>query len=289
MNPIVGPATALAEFRNDHFNPKALFENDRIKVILAAFESGQQIPLHAPDVDLTLAVLEGVGEVMAGDRVYQVRAGDIAVIPAGTTRGVRALGGRLLVLHVVSPPPTAADHARVAAGAAWPAAQPASMEVADLVAQEHAEILSHIEHMRTLAFKAETISEDDLRQSLRDVLAFLHTALLPHAQMEDEVLYPTIDRLLRAVGRPTATMSIDHRAIAALAEELNRIDGPLSASTRRQIAMTLGALETLLRVHFSKEEEVYSPLLARLGREESADLAARLRAESTATVQHRHP
>ncbi|MFF4240407.1 cupin domain-containing protein [Actinomadura geliboluensis] len=107
---VVGSASALAEFRADSFCPKVLSATDLTKVMLVGMEDGQEIPLHTPGVELALAILEGAGEVWVGDGPHAVAAGDVVVIPAGTTRGVRARGGRLVFMNVVSPPPTAADH-----------------------------------------------------------------------------------------------------------------------------------------------------------------------------------
>lgn len=102
-------------YRPQRFNPQVLAENERVKVILACFEPGQFIPVHRPGVDLTLVVLEGEGEVVAGEHETHVGPGAIAFVPAGEARGIRA-GTRLVILHVVTPPPTDADHTEVMAG-----------------------------------------------------------------------------------------------------------------------------------------------------------------------------
>lgn len=104
-----------AAFRPDKFNPVVLAENERVKVILACFEPGQFIPVHQPGVDLTLIVMEGEGTLVAGDREELIGPGAIAFVPAGEARGVQATT-RLTLMHVVSPPPTEADHVQVAAG-----------------------------------------------------------------------------------------------------------------------------------------------------------------------------
>lgn|SRR5512142_2319076 len=100
------------KFRPERFNAIALSGNDRVKVILACFEPGQFIPVHRPGVDLTLVVLEGEGALVAGDREEKIGPGAMSFIPAGEARGVRA-DTRLVALHLVSPPPTDADHVEV--------------------------------------------------------------------------------------------------------------------------------------------------------------------------------
>ncbi|HEV2357539.1 MAG TPA: cupin domain-containing protein [bacterium] len=106
--------TAVA-FRPDRFNPVPIAQSERARVLLACLEPGQFIPVHQPAVDVTIAVLEGEGTLVVGDREASVGPGAIAFAPAGTARGLKA-ATRLVVLNVVTPPPTDADHAEVAAG-----------------------------------------------------------------------------------------------------------------------------------------------------------------------------
>jgi quercetin dioxygenase-like cupin family protein len=102
----------VMKFRPERFNPVALSGNERVKVILACFEPGQFIPVHRPGVDLTLVILEGEGVLVAGDREEKVGPGAMSFIPSGEERGIKA-ETRMVALHVVSPPPTDADHGEV--------------------------------------------------------------------------------------------------------------------------------------------------------------------------------
>lgn len=106
-----------AAFRPEKFNPLVIAQNERVKVIEACFEPGQFIPVHQPGVDLTLLVLEGNGALVADGREHRIAPGALAFIPAGEARGIKA-ETRLIVLHVVTPPPNDADHAQVVAGIA---------------------------------------------------------------------------------------------------------------------------------------------------------------------------
>ena len=100
------------KFRPERFNGIALAGSERVKVILACFEPGQFIPVHHPGVDLTLVILEGEGVLVAGDREERIGPGALSFIPSGEARGVKA-ETRMVALHVVSPPPTDADHVEV--------------------------------------------------------------------------------------------------------------------------------------------------------------------------------
>ena len=107
--------TDRVAFQPEHFNPVVLAENERTKVILACFEPGQFIPVHRPNVDLTLVVLQGEGKMVAGEEEHELRPGALAFVPAGEARGIQSQT-RLVVLHVVTPPPTEEDHTSVKAG-----------------------------------------------------------------------------------------------------------------------------------------------------------------------------
>jgi mannose-6-phosphate isomerase-like protein (cupin superfamily)/iron-sulfur cluster repair protein YtfE (RIC family) len=274
LRPLVGHVAELAEFAPEGFGRQTLAETDRLRVVVAALEDGQQIPLHAPPLDLVMVIVEGTGQVMAGESVYPVRAGDVVVVPAGETRGLRATGGRLLAVNVVSPPPGQGDHSPTAT--AWPPEEEAP-DVAALILEEHGGLFPHLEHLGSLAAESGTLSDAELRSRLGDALSFLRDGLLPHAQEEERSVYPAAERVLRAVGGATRMMSIDHRFITEMVEELDAVaTGPLSEPDRERARRLLYGLQSVLEVHFVKENEVYVPLLNRLSAAELRDLHVRL-------------
>jgi len=110
----VRSAREAASFRPERFNPVAVAESERARMLLVCFEPGQFIPVHRLGVDLALIVLEGEGLLVAGEREERVAAGSLGFIPAGESRGLTATT-RLVAVTVVTPPPTEADHAEVAA------------------------------------------------------------------------------------------------------------------------------------------------------------------------------
>lgn len=272
--PLVGNAAELAEFSPDGFGRRTLAETDRFRVVIAALSDGQQIPIHAPPLDLVMTIVEGTGEVMAGGTVHPVRAGDVVVVGAGEMRGLRAIGGRLVAVNVVSPPPGAGDHSHAAV--AWPPDEEAP-DVAALILEEHGGLLPHLEHLEHLAAESATLDETELRTRLEEVLEFLRHGLLPHAEEEERSVYPAAEKLLRAVGGSTRTMSIDHRFIGEMVEQLEGTSSrPLSGSDRERARSLLYGLRALLEVHLTKENEVYVPLLNRLSPAERRRLHDRL-------------
>ena len=94
------------------FVPKPVYQSDGMKVVLAYFKPGQFIPVHAPNVELVLCIIEGEADIVAGEEEVKAVKGDIIIVPKGAKRGVKA-HTELSVLHVVAPPPTEADHKEV--------------------------------------------------------------------------------------------------------------------------------------------------------------------------------
>lgn len=97
------------EYNETRFNPKVIYETDKVKIILGYFKAGQFIPVHKPSINLVLYIIEGKGEVIASSKKYNVKAGDLIIVPEGEDRGIKAQTN-LTMLHIVSPPPTATDH-----------------------------------------------------------------------------------------------------------------------------------------------------------------------------------
>jgi len=101
-------------FKPEKFNPVAIAANSRLKAVLTCLEPGQFIPVHRTGVDMFLLVLEDEGQLVAGDKEELAGPGTTVFVPAGEARGLKA-STRLVAFHVVSPPPTEADHVEVAA------------------------------------------------------------------------------------------------------------------------------------------------------------------------------
>ncbi len=112
--PVFARPKEKVEFDPDRFAARPLYECPEMKVIRAAFLAGQFIPVHAPDVHVVIYILSGEGEVVAGEKRQRVKEGDLVVVPRKVKRGVKARTD-MVILHVVSPPPTQADHGDMAA------------------------------------------------------------------------------------------------------------------------------------------------------------------------------
>jgi hemerythrin-like domain-containing protein len=137
---------------------------------------------------------------------------------------------------------------------------------------EHKELLPYINLLRTVADAVGT--EPSTEQGIEDTYLFLTHHLIPHAQAEEQALYPVVGALLKAPAA-TATMSREHQEIKNLTGELGayRQKSGLSESQNKDLRRILYGLYTLVKVHLAEEEEIYLPLLdAHLTRESANQL-----------------
>lgn len=107
---IVPSVKDLAKFAPEKFTAVGLNQTAHSKTMVVGLESGQAIPVHHPGSDITMLVLEGQATLVS-DKEDLEKAGPGAVLisKAGEARGIRA-DEKTIVLVVVSPPPTEADH-----------------------------------------------------------------------------------------------------------------------------------------------------------------------------------
>ena len=155
---------------------------------------------------------------------------------------------------------------------------------------EHRELLPEIAALRTTADSVGTSTSSELKALIESRLLFLRDHLRPHAQAEDEVLYPVVARLIGG-GDATATMRRDHVEVLRLTDELDALhgslrDGPLDNQLAQDLRRVLYGLFAVISLHFEKEEEVYLPILEQ---GLTADLAAAMFREMSAAHQEHAP
>ncbi len=134
--------------------------------------------------------------------------------------------------------------------------------------EEHQLLVPYIEELRRTADDVGLIPVRDLEVAIDACRVFLFDRLIPHAEVETEVMYPLVARLMGNADA-TATMTKDHEEVVQLADELEalskelqrekKLDDELAVSLRR----VLYGLYTIIGLHFAKEEELYVPLLER--------------------------
>jgi mannose-6-phosphate isomerase-like protein (cupin superfamily) len=84
-----------------------LFDTERMFCDVYCFEQGQEQSTHAhKGSDKVYYVLQGTAQVRVGQETRELRAGEIALAPAGAEHGVRNPGPeRLTLLVFMSPKP----------------------------------------------------------------------------------------------------------------------------------------------------------------------------------------
>ena len=144
--------------------------------------------------------------------------------------------------------------------------------------EEHAELLPHLETLRTAADLVGDAPDEVLLARVDAAHAFLRDDLIVHATAEDVALYPVVEQALGA--RATATMSRDHVEVGRLTGELAAARARLAAKglspeLGQELRRLLYGLYAVVVLHFAKEEEVYLPVLDEtLSAEAAADLFA---------------
>jgi len=131
------------------------------------------------------------------------------------------------------------------------------------IREEHRELVPHLRHIEAAAVAVPDWDAVEAARRLPPIVAFLRDQLIPHAGLEEAVLYPEIDRLTG--GPTTATMTLDHVEIGSRTDRLaasveTAIEdwGPgVAADLSRQLA----SLAAIVVLHFEKEEEALLPLL----------------------------
>ena len=130
---------------------------------------------------------------------------------------------------------------------------------------QHRELISRIEILRTVADSIGSAPVESVRQGVGEAYTFLMYQLIPHAQAEEQVLYPMVGKLLRRL-EATTTMTRDHLEVLRLTEELEALRlhlfyTPLSEADEKALRRILYGLYAIIKLHLVKEEEIYLSFL----------------------------
>ncbi len=159
---------------------------------------------------------------------------------------------------------------------------------------EHKELLPHIETLRSAGDAISETLTPSTSQRIDEAYTFLTHNLLPHAQAEEKALYPVVQKVMGAPAS-TSTMSHDHMEVSRLTQELASLRSQIMGTTisneqANALRRVLYGLYTLVKVHFTKEEEVYLPLLdKRLTPEEAQAMFSAMEAAAHEAKAHLQP
>jgi heavy metal translocating P-type ATPase len=137
-------------------------------------------------------------------------------------------------------------------------------ETSERLRAEHPVHGPPIDRIRRLADRLGLISGEEARVELAGVQSFIEDRLMPHEELEEHSIYPT---LAKAMGGqdPTAPLSRTHREIFHLIRLLLRLaadlpDTGLGPEELRDIRRVLYSLHAILALHMAQEEELYLSL-----------------------------
>ena len=130
---------------------------------------------------------------------------------------------------------------------------------------EHRDLLPHLQGLETIADEVDRWDADEAAHVLGDIVGFLRGHLVPHAEAEEQVLYPAVEEAMAAPGA-TATMRADHAEIVSRIDRLAETAATVADrwpdnAVTRDVTHQLVGLAAILLLHFRKEEEVLLPVL----------------------------
>ena len=120
--------------------------------------------------------------------------------------------------------------------------------------QEHEQLHAHVEHLAEAARDLAHVGPSEREARVTHVLEFLRGTLIPHAQAEEQVLYPAWAKLV-GFERAAVPMVHDHEAIVERIERL----GQANVHDVDALQELLYGLYALIEVHFRKEEDLQLP------------------------------
>ena len=214
---------------------------DRIAEAMQIARRARRVALQSVLAGMGLSLLAmllaafGLLPALAGAVVQEVI--DVAVI----VNALRALGGGLEHKAASS---IGADHA-------------------ERLRHEHAELSPVLERLQQLAEHIVSHAPSAARVELAALVELLQRQLLPHEQADQDELYPQLAGRLHG-DDPLAAMSHTHREIFRLIHLLGRMSADLAEGAvdlpLAEIQRALLRLDTVLRLHFAQEEELYHNL-----------------------------
>lgn len=128
------------------------------------------------------------------------------------------------------------------------------MHLSAFLGDEHRKCDDHFADMDTAMHRGDW-------KTAGDALAAFTAATLHHFHVEEDIVFPELERATGQVGGPTQVMRMEHADMRELLDELQRAILELDRAQATGIGETL---LMLLQQHNAKEERILYPMLDRL-------------------------
>jgi quercetin dioxygenase-like cupin family protein len=105
----------VEEFRERFFIRKRLFETSDMHFNVYCIAPGQQNPLHRhPLSDEILYFVEGAGQCVVGNELYEVKSGDLVFVPKDAPHSIRNTHASYNMVCILAQSPLPCEHVPVA-------------------------------------------------------------------------------------------------------------------------------------------------------------------------------
>ena len=91
----------LIDYQEDSIVSKIIASSDKGSVTVFAFDKGQGLSEHTAPFDAILYVLEGEVEVMISSKKYQLKTGEMIIMPANKPHSVKAIEKFKMILTMI--------------------------------------------------------------------------------------------------------------------------------------------------------------------------------------------
>jgi quercetin dioxygenase-like cupin family protein len=93
------------DFNDLHMSRFLVHDSPYFKILSFNFKGGQELPIHSHEMEgqVSILILEGVGEFLADDGTLPARAGDVLISDISEPHGIRARTD-MRVLVTIAPP-----------------------------------------------------------------------------------------------------------------------------------------------------------------------------------------
>lgn len=246
---------STADNNTDGLRPAPVWEIPEVRPLLAMLEPGEAIEFDAPQLDIAVAVLEGVGQVWVDDRIRTVRAGDVAVVPSAPHRGIRAGVVRLLVFHAAVPAPS--DPTYVKDGVA----RPLGLWETPANTRPRGDRMRELPDPGDGSDEVRQLEQNEVKEQARRAISSLRARFQRGAEERTPRSDAEFESIVGAVLELSRTLTFDHEAIMDMVETVNREAAGLGETRSRELRRSIDRLTAATRLQIEKEEAAVLPLM----------------------------